>query len=61
MPLPLDNTLQGAWAKYDRAVKDLATLNDQAVRFLDTQPYGVAVEFEEETGWYVASRASGCG
>jgi hypothetical protein len=54
MPLPLKNTLQGAWAKYDRAVEDLAALNDEARRFLDTKPYGVDIEFEEKTGWYSA-------
>jgi hypothetical protein len=57
MPLPLDKTLEGAWAKYDRAVKDFAALKDDAGRFLDTKPYGVDIEFEEKSGWYVAHSA----
>jgi len=46
--------LEAAEAKIRRAHEDLQTLHADAQRFLDRQPYFIAVEFERESGWHVA-------
>ena len=46
--------LEAAHAKVGRAVKDLEALRDDAERFLEGNPYFIAVEFDGETGWHSA-------
>lgn len=46
--------LEAAWAKYNKASRDLARLHDNRKRFLEQKPYRVDVELEPDTGWWVA-------
>jgi hypothetical protein len=46
------NTLEAAWAKYNRAARDLGVLHDNAKRFLKREPFRFEVELERD-GWHV--------
>jgi hypothetical protein len=46
--------LDAVWAKYRRALEDLKALREDAGAFIDMEPYPVEVEFDADSGWYVA-------
>jgi hypothetical protein len=45
--------LAGPEAKLDRAIEQLETVKAQAERFVETQPYTVAVQYEAKAGCFV--------
>jgi hypothetical protein len=46
--------LEAAKAKWDRGFEDFKRLQLNTGRFVKSNPYRIAIEFEAETGWYVA-------
>lgn len=46
-------SLRGVWAKVERADEHLQTLRSEFQAFLDTDPYGAAIEEHPKTGLYV--------
>jgi hypothetical protein len=48
------SALEAAWAKFQRAQQDLAALDRDVERFLESQPYRVEVRFDADSGWHVA-------
>lgn len=47
--------LEAAWAKYNKAVRELAVLRANVERFLARDPYTVEVRLDPDTGWWIAS------
>jgi hypothetical protein len=45
--------LDAAWAKYNRAARDLRVLHENVTRFLAREPYSLDVHFDRESGWHV--------
>ena len=48
------SALEAAWAKHQRALHDLAALDEAVSRFLESGPYRVEVAFDAGSGWHVA-------
>lgn len=46
--------LEAAWAKYNKAARELAALRANIERFLARDPYTVDVALDEVSGWWVA-------
>jgi hypothetical protein len=46
-------TLEAAWAKCNRATRDLRVLHDNAGRFLNDKPYRLAIELDPHSGWWL--------
>lgn len=48
------SALEGAWAKYQHARRDLEALDQAVAAFLQTQPYRVEIRLDAESGWHEA-------
>jgi hypothetical protein len=46
--------LEAAWAKYNRAARDLGTLTSNEHVFFGRQPYRVDVAYDGQTDWHIA-------
>lgn len=48
------SALEAARAKLQRARQDLTTLDQDVARFFGSEPYRIEVQFDTDSGWYIA-------